>query len=71
MLNRSPSELLTPVDELIHADLFAERDGRLMFGHDLTLEAVRQLRGDAANQLNDPQVALVSASRTGTILRRP
>jgi acetyl-CoA acetyltransferase len=40
-------------------------------GMNLTLEAVRQLRGDAANQLNDPQVALVSASRTGTILRRP
>jgi DNA-binding CsgD family transcriptional regulator len=41
MLNLSPSELLTPVDELIHADLLTERDGALMFGHDLTLEAVR------------------------------
>ena len=41
MLNRSPSELLTPVDELIHADLLAECDGRLVFGHDLILEAVR------------------------------
>jgi acetyl-CoA acetyltransferase len=40
-------------------------------GMNLTLEAVRQLRGDAANQLEDPQVALVSASRTGAILRRP
>jgi acetyl-CoA acetyltransferase len=40
-------------------------------GMNLTLEAVRQLRGDAANQLEAPQVALVSASRTGTILRRP
>jgi acetyl-CoA acetyltransferase len=40
-------------------------------GMNLTLEAVRQLRGDAANQLDGPQVALVSASRTGTILRRP
>jgi acetyl-CoA acetyltransferase len=40
-------------------------------GMNLTLEAVRQLRGDAANQLEGPQVALVSASRTGTILRRP
>src|ERR1700677_3254234 len=29
MLKRSPSELLTPVDELIHADLLTERDGRL------------------------------------------
>ncbi len=41
MLNLSPSELLAPVDELVHADLLAECDGRLMFGHDLTLEAVR------------------------------
>ncbi len=41
MLNVSPSELLTPVDELVHADLLAEYDGRLAFGHDLTLEAVR------------------------------
>jgi acetyl-CoA acetyltransferase len=40
-------------------------------GLNLTLEAVRQLRGDAANQLDSPQFALVSASRTGTILRRP
>jgi acetyl-CoA acetyltransferase len=40
-------------------------------GMNLTLEAVRQLRGDAANQLEEPQVALVSASRTGAILRRP
>jgi acetyl-CoA acetyltransferase len=40
-------------------------------GMNLTLEAVRQLRGDAANQLDNPQLALISASRTGTILRRP
>jgi acetyl-CoA acetyltransferase len=40
-------------------------------GMNLTLEAVRQLRGDSANQLDTPQLALVSASRTGTILRRP
>jgi hypothetical protein len=41
MLNLSASELLAPVDELVHADVLAECDGRLMFGHDLTLEAVR------------------------------
>jgi acetyl-CoA acetyltransferase len=40
-------------------------------GLNLTLEAVRQLRGEAVNQLDSPRVALVSASRTGTILRRP
>ena len=41
MLHLSPSELLVPVDELVHADVLAESGGRLMFGHDLTLEAVR------------------------------
>ncbi len=41
MLNLSPSELLVPVDELIHADVLTESDGTLTFGHDLTLEAVR------------------------------
>jgi acetyl-CoA acetyltransferase len=40
-------------------------------GLNLTLEAVRQLRGEAANQLDNPRTALVSASRTGAILRRP
>ena len=40
-------------------------------GLNLTLEAVRQLRGEAVNQLVEPRVALVTASRTGAILRRP
>jgi acetyl-CoA acetyltransferase len=40
-------------------------------GLNLTTEAVRQLRGTAANQLPDPRTALVSASRTGVILWRP
>ena len=40
-------------------------------GLNLTLEAVRQLRGHAVNQLDDPRCALVAAGRTGTILRRP
>lgn len=39
-------------------------------GLNLTLEAVRQLRGTSANQLPDAQTALVTASRTGVILRR-
>src|ERR1700722_9891175 len=41
MLKLSASELLAPVDELVHADLLVESEGRLMFGHDLTHEAVR------------------------------
>ena len=40
-------------------------------GLNLTTEAVRQLRGESANQLPDPSVALICASRTGVILRRP
>jgi acetyl-CoA acetyltransferase len=39
-------------------------------GLNLTLEATRQLRGSAFNQLPDVETVLVSASRTGAILRR-
>ena len=40
-------------------------------GLNLTVEAVRQLRGSSPNQLVEPTTALVCASRTGVILRRP
>ncbi|MCU1456523.1 MAG: lipid-transfer protein [Actinomycetia bacterium] len=40
-------------------------------GLNLTVEAVRQLRGTAVNQLDGPRTALVAASRTGVILQRP
>lgn len=40
-------------------------------GLNLTVEAVKQLRGKSANQLPDPSTALICASRTGAILRRP
>jgi acetyl-CoA acetyltransferase len=40
-------------------------------GLNLTAEAVRQLRGTSPNQLADPTTALICASRTGVILRRP
>jgi acetyl-CoA acetyltransferase len=39
-------------------------------GLNLTLEAVRQLRGDSVNQVPEAATALVSASRTGVILQR-
>jgi acetyl-CoA acetyltransferase len=39
-------------------------------GLNLTLEAVRQLRGVSVNQADDARMALVSAGRTGVILRR-
>jgi DNA-binding CsgD family transcriptional regulator len=63
MLSRSPSELLAPVDELIHADLLAERDGRLMFGHDLTLEAVRASLPGSVRRSLDRQAASVLLAR--------
>ena len=59
MLNLSPSELLAPVDELIHADLLAECDGRLLFGHDLILEAVRASVPVSVRRSLDRQAASV------------
>jgi predicted ATPase len=41
MLNKPPAALLTPVDDLLGADLLAEDDGLLTFRHDLIREAVR------------------------------
>jgi DNA-binding CsgD family transcriptional regulator len=40
MLDEPPSALLTPVDELLRADLLAEDDGLLAYRHDLIREAV-------------------------------
>jgi 17-hydroxy-3-oxo-4-pregnene-20-carboxyl-CoA lyase len=39
-------------------------------GLNLTLEAIRQLRGESSNQVPEASTALVSAARTGVILRR-
>ena len=39
-------------------------------GLNLTTEAVRQLRGTAMNQIDEARTALVTASRTGVVLRR-
>ena len=41
MLERPPSVLLGPVEEVIRNGLFLESDEMLTFRHDLTLEAVR------------------------------
>jgi acetyl-CoA acetyltransferase len=40
-------------------------------GLNLTTEAVRQIRGTSCNQVRDASTVLVSASRTGVLLRRP
>lgn len=40
-------------------------------GLNLTLEAVRQLRGESCNQVDDARRVLVAASRTGLVLEQP
>jgi DNA-binding CsgD family transcriptional regulator len=59
MLNLSPSELLTPVHELVDADLLAESDRRLVFRHDLILEAVRASVPPSVRRSLDRQAASV------------
>jgi DNA-binding CsgD family transcriptional regulator len=59
MLELSPSALLAPVEELIHADLLSERDDKLSFGHDLIREAVRASVPLPARRALDRQAAAV------------
>jgi len=59
MLDASPSGLLVPVEELIHADLLAERDDKLCFGHDLIFEAVRASVPLSVRRALDRQAAAV------------
>jgi DNA-binding CsgD family transcriptional regulator len=63
MLNQSPSELLGSVEELIQADMVADGDGRLMFGHDLILEAVRTSLPNSVRRSLDRQAASVLLAR--------
>ena len=57
MLDVSPSALLVPVEELIHADLLVERDDKLCFGHDLIFEAVRASVPPSVRRALDRQAA--------------
>jgi DNA-binding CsgD family transcriptional regulator len=59
MLDLSPSALLAPVEELIHADILVERDVKLAFGHDLIREAVRASVVLPARRALDRQAAAV------------
>ena len=59
MLDVSPSGLLVPVEELIHADLLAERGDKLCFGHDLIFEAVRASVPLSVRRALDRQAAAV------------
>jgi DNA-binding CsgD family transcriptional regulator len=57
VLNVPASSLLDAVGELVRAELFAESDDALAFGHDLTREAVRASQPASAVQALDRQVA--------------
>jgi len=57
MLGRSPSALLGPVEELIHHGFLVERDEKLAFNHDLTLEAVRASLSVSVRRALDRQAA--------------
>lgn len=59
MLNLSPSALLGPVEELIHHGFLIERDEKLAFNHDLTLEAVRASLPVSVRRALDRQAAAV------------
>jgi DNA-binding CsgD family transcriptional regulator len=59
MLDLFPSTLLAPIEELAHANLLIERDDKLAFPHDLTLEAVRASVPVSARRALDRQAALV------------
>jgi DNA-binding CsgD family transcriptional regulator len=55
MLEASPSSLLTPVEQLIEAGVFAERADRLAFRHDIIREAVRESTTLSARRALDRQ----------------
>jgi len=59
MLARPPSALLAPVEEMLQAGLFVERDNKLGFRHDLILEAVQASLPAAVSRTLDRQAAAV------------
>ena len=59
MLDEMPSALMEAVDELLHSNVLVERDGRLAFVHDLTLEAVRASVPVPVRRALDRQAATV------------
>jgi DNA-binding CsgD family transcriptional regulator len=56
-LGRPASDLLTPVGELLEANLLVERDEQLAFWHDITREAVRASVPVTARRALDRQAA--------------
>src|SRR5437870_2635664 len=58
-LGRPASDLLSPVGELLEANLLVERDEKLAFWHDITREAVRTSVPITARRALDRQAAVV------------
>ncbi len=63
MLERPPSALMGPVEEMLHAGLFVESDNKLAFRHDLILEAVRASLPLSVSRALDRQAATVLMAR--------
>ena len=67
MLDEPPSALLTPVDELLRADLLTDDDGLLAYRHDLIREAVQDTLPPTALRALQRQAvdALLAAAPAG------
>ncbi len=63
MLERPPSALMGPVEEMLHAGLFVETDNMLTFRHDLILETVRASLPRSVTRALDRQAATVLMAR--------
>ena len=59
MLDVAPSNLLMPLEELAHANVLVDCDGKLAFLHDLTREAVRSSVPVSVRRALDRQAAMV------------
>jgi DNA-binding CsgD family transcriptional regulator len=63
MLERPPSALMGPVEEMLHAGLFVETDNMLTFRHDLILETIRASLPRSVTRALDRQAATVLMAR--------
>jgi DNA-binding CsgD family transcriptional regulator len=63
MLERPPSALMGPVEEMLQAGLFVESDNLLTFRHDLILETVRASLPRSVSRALDRQAATVLMAR--------
>jgi DNA-binding CsgD family transcriptional regulator len=63
MLERPPSALMGPVEEMLQAGFFVESDNKLAFRHDLILETVRASLPPSVSRALDRQAATVLLAR--------